>query len=122
MITAGKSNITVVLGEDFSFSFTIEVSDVLLDLSDATVISQVREQAHRTSDLIAEFTCLVDDAATPNAAPTANVISLNLTDEETAAIECGEGYYDVLVIDVSGNDTYYLEGKVVFKESVTVKP
>lgn len=122
MVAPGRYDLHIQRGEDFSFSFTIDINSVTLDLTDASVYSQVRENDSRAESKIVDFTCKVDGTAVTNPAPTANVIELSLTDVETAAIAHDAGYYDVLVVDSSGNDKYYLEGRVTIHNSVTVKP
>jgi hypothetical protein len=49
-------------------------------------------------------------------------ITISLTDTQTAAVTRTVGYYDVLVIDANGVDTYYLQGEIRFDGSATVKP
>ena len=121
MFTPGKYNITVIKGADFSLPFTITVGDEVLDLTNCIVQSEIRARQARDSKLLATFTCLVDGVAVPNPAPTNNVIRLTLTETQTGEIKNFEGWYDVLVTTVAGQDDYYLEGKVTFKPSVTVK-
>lgn len=121
MISAGRYNLYVKRGEDFSFTFTVEIDGGTLDLTNATIYSQIREQQARDADTIVAFTVKLDGEDTPNAAPTDNEITLSLTDIQTAAVTASKGYYDVLVVDAGGADTYYLEGAVTFLNSVTVK-
>lgn len=121
MKAPGRYDLHIQRGEDFLFTFTIEIDGVVLDLTDATVVAQIRDQDLRDGTLIADFVCQVDGSDTPNAAPTDNKITLSLSDTVTADIDDEGGYYDVLVVDSSGVDTYYLEGQVTFHNSVTVK-
>jgi hypothetical protein len=119
-IVPGKQALHIIRGSEFSFGpFEIDIDGTILNLAGATVLSQVRASKSRIADLIAEFTVAVtngDDTGYPSD------IELTLTDEETAALAQSGGWYDVLVIDVSNNDTYYLEGSVSIEGTVTVKP
>lgn len=119
MITPASFNITIVKGADFSFTFDIDVSGTILNLTGATVQAQIRKENKKSATLIDDFTVNVTTGAESGYD---SDITLSLTDTETAAITASEGYYDVLVTDVSGNDTYYLRGKVTFLDSVTEKP
>ena len=121
MIAPGTYNLHIQRGEDFSFIFDLKLDGVILDLTGATVISQFREDNRQGSTKIEDFTATVDDVTTPNAAPTLNKIKLALTDAQTVAITQDGGFYDVLVIDSNGIDTYYVEGKVTVHDSVTDK-
>jgi hypothetical protein len=109
-------------GEDFSLSLTIEIDGVLYDLSGASVYAQIRQRAERGAKIILDFLVEVDGVPVTNPATTDNEIVMSLTDAQTAAVDEGEGWYDLLVVDPAGIDTYYLEGKVTFHGSVTVKP
>jgi len=124
MSQAGRWPITIRKGEDFSLEFWVEIDDVVLDLTGASVYGQIRKLRNRETDLILDFTVTVDGVAVTNPAPTDNVIKLTLTDVQTAAIDDDEtsGYYDVLVVGSGGEDIYYLEGPVTILDSVTVKP
>jgi len=121
MITPASFNLTIVKGADFSFTFDIDVSGTTLDLTGATVTSEIRTDAKRDADLILEFTTAVTNGAVSGYP---SDVTLSLTDYQTrpAAITESEGFYDVLVTDASGNDTYYLRGHVTFLDSVTEKP
>ena len=121
MIAPGRYDLHIQRGEDFSFEFDLKVDGVILDLTNATVIAQFREQNNQGSTKVVDFTTTVDDVTTPNATPTLNKIKLQLTDAQTNAITQDGGYYDVLIISVAGIDTYYLEGKVTVHDSVTDK-
>ena len=110
-------------GEDFaSKAISKTIDSVVFDLTGAMVYAQIRTEDNRSSDKIEDFTCLVDGAAVPNAAPTLNKITLHLTDVQTAALTDDGGYYDLLIVDAAGNDKYWIEGMVTIHGSVTVKP
>lgn len=119
----GKYDIHIYRGEDFTLEFTIEVGGVLLDLTNATIIAQCRAEKTRTGVPLFSFTVTLDDVATPNPAPTDNIVKLTLTDTQTDGYTLNSaGYYDVLIIDSNGVDTFYLEGRVHIHNTVTVKP
>lgn len=121
MIAPGTYNLHIQRGEDFSFIFDLKVDGVILDLTNALIYSQVRESNKRSSTKIIDFTCTVDDVTPPNATPSLNKIKLALTDAQTKALTHDGGFYDVLVVDSNGIDTYYLEGRVTIHNSVTNK-
>lgn len=118
-IEPGKQSLRIRKGVDFPFTFEIDIDGTVLDLTGATVLSQIRESQNRIAELITDFTVVVTSGAETGYL---SDITLSLTDTQTAAIEQSEGFYDVLVIDGGGNDTYYLEGHVTFVGSTTVKP
>lgn len=122
MVSPGKYDLRVYKANDFTFTLTVEVGGSTLDLSGASVYSQVREDQYLDSDLVIDFTVKIDDTLLTNPATTNNEIELSLTDLQTIDLEAGEYYYDLLVVDSSGVDTTYLRGKVFIYNTVTVKP
>jgi len=119
MITPASFNLTIVKGADFSFTFDIDISGTVLNLTGATITAEIRKENKKSATLIETFTVAVTEGATSGYD---SDITLSLTDVETDAITASEGHYDVLVTDVAGVDTYYLRGKVTFLDSVTEKP
>ncbi len=113
----GIADLKIKRGEAFSFSFYITVNSVTLPLADSTVISKIRVDDDIDATLIDIFTVKVDGVATPNAAPTANIIELSLTAVETAALEESSGFYDVLVVTLGGDEEWYLKGNVSISDS-----
>lgn len=107
-------NFSIKRGSDWSFTFDIDVDGEVVSLVGATVQAQVRQQMERTS------TKLLDMATSVNLQT--NEITISLTDVQTAGMTRTVGFYDVLVIDANGIDTYYLEGEIRFTGSATVKP
>ena len=110
MIIPAKYDLIIRNGEDFSFVFDIDVDGVTLDLSAATVESQIRETRDRAGTIIDAFTVAIS---------VANEVTLSLNDTETLAITKSGGYYDVAVT-IGTTTNYYLEGKVTFTNSITV--
>lgn len=98
-------------GDDFSFTFDIEVDGTVLVLSGCTVLSQIREKEDQSATLIEDFTVAVNGS---------NEITLSLTDVQTAAITQSVGYYDVLVVNAANDDTHYVKGTITFSSTVTV--
>jgi hypothetical protein len=119
MITPASFNITIVKGADFSFSFEIDISGTVLNLTGATVLSEIRDSNKKSDNLIETFTPTISIGSVTGYL---SDITLSLTDAETALITESEGVYDVLVTDASNVDTYYLRGRVTFLDSVTEKP
>ena len=118
MITPASFNLTIVKGADFSFSFDIDINGAALNLTGATVKSEIRKDRKKTSSLIETFTVTVTVGSVSGYNSN---ITLSLTDTETSCITASEGSYDVLVTDPGGIDTYYLRGDVTFLDSVTEK-
>lgn len=110
-ITPAKKDLTIQRGDDFSFTFDIEIGGEVLDLSEATVLAQIREKAYWSATLIDDFTVAINGS---------NEITLSLTDTQTAAISHIIGYYDVLVV-IGTDKTHYLGGEITFKNTVTVQ-
>jgi len=96
-------------GDTFDFDFDITTDDVLLDLTTSTVLSTIREKPEVDSDEIIDFTVAVDANS---------VVTLSLTDVQTANVTQSIGYYDVLVYNA--NDfTHYIKGTCTFVGTVT---
>lgn len=108
-IKPATKDLRIQRGDDFAFTFDIEVDGVVLDLQAATVLSQIRSKPESSASLIADFSVAVNGD---------NEITLTLTDTETAAITASQGYYDVLV-DIAGDTTHYLRGEIVFTDTIT---
>jgi hypothetical protein len=112
-ITPATRNLTVQRGDDFAFTFDIELDAdgtvSILDLTDATVLSQIREKPEPAATLIHDFNVAMNAS---------NEITLSLTDTVTAAITKNVGYYDVLVI-IGDDKTHYLKGEITFLGTVT---
>jgi len=111
MISPARLDLKIRRGADFSITFDIDVDGSVLDLTGATVQSQIRRSPARTSPLIKDFTTALN--------PSTHEITLSLTDTETAALPVVDAAYDVLV-SLAGEDTYYLEGAITIMDSVTV--
>lgn len=107
-------NFIIKRGSDWSFTFDIDVDGEVVSLVGATVLAQVRQQMERTSTKMLDMGVSVDVLT--------NEITISLTDVQTAGVNRTVGYYDVLVIDAGGFDTYYLQGEIRFDGAATVKP
>jgi len=119
-IIPGKQAIRILRGADFSFGpFEIDIAGTVLNLAGATVLSQIRASQNRNSALMADFSVAVTTGAITGYL---SDIELTLTDTQTVALVGSEGWFDVLIIDAGGIDTYYLEGHVSVEGTVTVKP
>jgi hypothetical protein len=112
MINPAKLDLSIRRGADFSISFDILIDGTILDLSGATVKSQIRRSFSRTASLIADFTVTINAET--------NEITLSLTDTETATLPVVDAAYDVLV-SIGEEDAYYLEGAVRIGDSVTIE-
>jgi hypothetical protein len=112
-------NLRISKGEDFSVTFDIDIDGTILDLTGANVFAQVREYEKRTSTKLADFTTEITVGAVTEYP---SDITISMSDAISAAIIPNRGYYDILVVDAAGTDTYYIKGLIVFEDTVTVKP
>lgn len=112
-VTPATVDHVIQRGDDWSFTFDIDVDGTILDLTSCTVLSQVREGYDSSTTLITDFTVAVNGS---------NEITLSLDETETAGITASIGYYDVLVIDTNNDYTHYLKGSVTFVGTVTIEP
>jgi len=78
-----------------------------IDLTGFTVAAQVWEETRTTK--YADFTTTYTDRS-------AGSISISLTDVQTATFTPNILKYDVLLVDLSGNKEYYLEGTIFVSE------
>lgn len=79
---------------------------------DTTAVAQCRKSERQDSDLVAEFTVLID----------ANKLTLSLTSEETEAIKVISGFYDVFVLEPDSESQMFVEGRVTINRAVSVDP
>jgi len=116
MIVIAEYDFIIRRGQDVSETFILRDSaGDPINLTGWDVYSQIRDEQHSGSDLIADFTVTIPD-------PTDGTIILSLTDTETRAITNEAGYYDILYVNDSAVDTYYIKGKITFTDGITVKP
>lgn len=111
-MSAGKYNILIQQGSTFFKQIVLRGNDsVPVDLTGATIMSQVRE----TYDSVTPLATMVTAIPTP-----ANgTFTLTIADTVTAAMDFTTGVYDVEVHYADGSVDRVLEGKVVFSKEVT---
>lgn len=103
------SNLYIDQGSDFSTTLTInDSSGSVLDLTNYTAIAQIRKTYSSSS-----FTSFAVAFAADR---TSGVITLSLSNAQTAAKTPGLYVYDVLISDVNSIKTRVVEG------SVTISP
>lgn len=117
-ILPGNRTLNIKKGMDYGLLFEIEIDDVVLDLTGATVQSTIRKGKDAISEVVAEFTV---DISVGSVTGYDSDILLSLTDTETSGISRDSCFYDVLITDAQDTDTYYLEGQVNFLPRRTVK-
>jgi len=104
-------NLTIQQGASFAFEFTLSNADGSpRDLTDIEIASKMRKAY--ASPNATTFT-----VHTPS--PEEGTIKLTLTREETLAIREGRYVYDVVVLDLDGEDVRVLEGIVSVTPGVT---
>lgn len=103
-------NITIEAHSDFSRSFQIRLDGAPLDLSSNTFAAQIRE--HHTNSVATDFTVVVVD-------PETGLIAMSLTDIQTAALEPGTQYYDLVMTGSDNRKQRLLGGKAFVKAGIT---
>ena len=106
------SNIFIDQGANFSTTVTIEDGNSsALDLTGYTALAQIRKTYQSTT--------ATDFTSTFAADRTTGLITISLTDTQTAALEEGRYVYDLLITDLSGTKTRVVEGIVTVNPSVS---
>ena len=106
------SNIFIDQGANFSTTVTIEDGNSsALDLTGYTALAQIRKTYQSTT--------ATDFTSTFDADRTTGLITISLTDTQTAALEEGRYVYDLLITDLSGTKTRVVEGIVTVNPSVS---
>lgn len=116
VIAAREDLPPIYRGRKYIFSFYLaDEDDAPIPLTGYTLKAQIRTKPELLGSLIAEFTVSVTDELNGE-------VELILEEELTASIRASRGYYDLLVIDDSGNDDTYMKGIVEVEGSVTRNP
>lgn len=102
-------NHSIKRGDDFAFTFDIDVDGTVLNLQTDTVLSSINTKSDGSGTTIEDFTVTVNAS---------NEVTLSLTDVQTANITESHGFYDVLVI-ADTDFTHYLKGEIDFVGTVT---
>ena len=106
------SNIFIDQGATFSTTVTIEDgTGSPLDLTGYTALAQIRKTYQSTT--------ATDFTSTFDADRTTGLITISLTNTQTAALEEGRYVYDLLITDLSGTKTRVVEGIVTVNPSVS---
>ena len=107
------SNIVINTGTTFNQSFTLENvnTNSVLDLSNYTIVSEMRKHPGSTSG-VTTFTSTIASAA-------GGVITIGLTTTQTASLKAGRYVYDVLLTDNSGVRDRVVEGMVIVSQGAT---
>jgi len=109
-MSAAQYNITVEKEVDYSRTFQIKRDEIIIDLDGYSFASQIR--THHTDGDSTAFTCTITDSDQ-------GLVRLSLTDTQTAALEGGTQYWDLVMTDDSGIKTRLLEGKCFVKNGIT---
>lgn len=95
--------------------FELSVSSTPVDLTGYSARCQIK--GARGLEEPALLTLTVGDGITLTEVDGA--VEVVITDEQAAELTAGTKYYDVVLIDPSGNADCYLKGRIKFLESVT---
>lgn len=118
-----RADIHIPKGAYYKLEFWIELDDVVFLTAGSTVRIQIRASKSQKSKVLAEFgNITIDGSIAEYPEADNNVISGDLLEAVTLAIDETEGWYDVLVIDSDGKGSYPLEGRVHFHGTVTEIP
>jgi len=108
---AANYDLTVERGVDQTINLTVQSSGVALDLTGATVCSEIR-RAKESPDLAVAF-----GVTYPNRA--AGQVRLTLSSTQTESVPTRGGYYDVLLAKTDGTYVRLVEGNVTLSQKVT---
>ena len=86
-MAAGKYNITIDQGSDFSLQLTVKEADTAKDLTGYSARAQLRPTI-TSSTLTATFTCTITNAS-------GGILKMELGNTATAALQPGQYYYDL---------------------------
>ena len=107
---AALYNITINQYSDFNRSFEIREDDIILDLTDYTFAGSLKQNYFK--QLSVDFTTEITDAA-------AGIMSISLTDTQTADMTPGDWVYDVVMTAPNGNKTRLFQGQAFVEQGVT---
>lgn len=107
---AANYNIIVDQHADFARTFEIKSAGSVVDLTGYTFEASMREKIQSTTAY--DFVVVVQDAAQ-------GLITMRMTDQETAAVPAGSYVYDLVMITDSGDRTRLLQGKADVSGGVT---
>lgn len=107
-------DITIYQGKTMSW-LIVWGGDTPIDLTGYTARMQWRETLE-SSNFIAEFTT---ENGRITVDPLAGEILISLTASETAALRAGKGYWDLELIDGSGNVSQPQSGRYTIKREIT---
>ena len=110
-MSAGTYNFILEQGATFNRILTLKENDSAMNLTGYSVASKMRS-THDSSTVVGTFTCTISDAAN-------GMISMQMTNSTTAAIEEGIYVYDLEITASSGTVTRIMEGKVTVNPEVT---
>ena len=110
---AQKVDFVIEQGTTWTVQITVKDADsTAINITDYTCDSQMRSSYE--TDTSYDITCTI---AEPDS--TSGILSLNLTDTQSSAINKGRYYYDVELTDDSANKTRLIEGKITVTPEVT---
>lgn len=106
------ADLSIVRGDDFRVVISLSTDGIPFDLTDYTVMAQIRPSTSLSAVLIAEFDAEID----PD--PETGVITLTL-DHETTATFTANGVWDMQITGPDGWVTTVVSGTVTIVPDVT---
>jgi len=110
-MAAGTYNFILEQGATFTRTLTVKENDSAMNLTGYSVASKMRS-THDSSTVVGTFTCTISNAS-------GGVITMQMTNSTTAAIEEGVYVYDIEITSGAGTVTRLMEGNVTVNPEVT---
>lgn len=107
---AALYNITINQYSDFKRTFQIREDDIILDLTNYSFAGSLKQNFH--TDTSVDFTTELTDAG-------AGLMTISLSDTQTADMTPGDWRYDVVMTDPAGNKTRLFQGHAFVEQGVT---
>ena len=110
-MAAGTYNFILEQGATFTRTLTVQENNSAMNLTGYSVASKMRS-THDSSTVVGTFTCTISNAS-------GGVITMQMTNSTTAAIEEGVYVYDIEITSGAGTVTRLMEGNVTVNPEVT---
>ena len=110
-MAAGTYNFILEQGATFARTLTVKENNSAMDLTGYSVASKMRS-THDSSTVVGTFTCTISNAS-------GGVITMQMTNSTTAAIEEGVYAYDIEITSGAGTVTRLMEGNITVNPEVT---
>ena len=110
-MAAGTYNFILEQGATFTRTLTVKENNSAMNLTGYSGAAKMRS-THDSSTVVGTFTCTISNAS-------GGVITMQMTNSTTAAIEEGVYVYDIEITSGAGTVTRLMEGNVTVNPEVT---